>query len=144
MPTGRTNAEQSEQTRATLIAAARALFTEWGYVNTTIEAIVERAGVTTGALHYHFKDKAGLFRAVFAATDQAMLATVAQRIEQAEGDEWQRIMAGLHAFLEQCSTPDIQRILYTDGPIVLGDRAGPPSPESGGIDQARVLCRATN
>ena len=120
MPTGRTNAEQSEQTRATLIAVARALFTERGYVNTTIEAIVERAGVTTGALHYHFKDKAGLFRAVFSATDQAMLATVAQSIEQAEGDEWQRTMAGLHAFLDQCDTPDIRRILYTDGPVVLG------------------------
>ena len=120
MPTRRTNAERSEQTRAALIAVARELFTERGYVNTTTEAITERAGVTTGALHHHFKDKAGLFRAVFSATDQAVLDTIAQIIEQAEGDEWQRIMAGLHAFLEQCNNPDIQRILYIDGPIVLG------------------------
>lgn len=49
-----------------------------------------------------------------------MLATIVQSIEQAESDEWQRSMAGLHTFLEQCSTPDIQRILYIDGPIVLG------------------------
>jgi AcrR family transcriptional regulator len=102
------------------MAAARKLFTEQGYADTPIEAIVERAGVTRGSLYYHFKDKAGLFRAVFSETDQSMLDTVAQSIEQAEGDEWQRIMAGLHAFLDQCNTPHIQRILYTDGPIVLG------------------------
>ena len=121
MSTGRTNAERSEETRATLIAAARELFTERGYGDTTTEAIVERAGVTTGALHHHFKDKAGLFRAVFSETDQSMLDTVAQSIEQAEGDEWQRIMAGLlDAFLDQCNTPHVQRILYTDGPVVLG------------------------
>ena len=120
MPTSRTNAERSEETQAALIAAAHELFTERGYGDTTTEAIVERAGVTTGALHHHFKDKAGLFRAVFSATDQSMLDTVAQSIEQAEGDEWQRILAGLHAFFDQCNTPHIQRILYTDGPIVLG------------------------
>ena len=133
MPTGRTNAERSEETQAALIAAARELFTERGYSATPTEAIVERAGVTTGALHYHFKDKVGLFRAVFAATDQAMLATVAQRIEQAEGDAWQRIMAGLHAFLEQCTSPHIQRILYTDGPIVLG----PDWPSQTGLNLLR-------
>ena len=133
MPTRRTNAERSEQTRAALIAVARELFTEWGYVNTTTESIAERAGVTTGALHHHFKDKAGLFRAVFSATDQAMLDTVAQSIEQAEGDEWQRIMAGLHAFLEQCNTPDIQRILYIDGPSVLGA----DWPSQTGLDRIR-------
>jgi len=118
--TGRTKAEQSEETRAALIAAARELFAERGYADTPTEVIVERARVTRGALYYHFKDKAGLFRAVFAETDQAMLDTVAQRIAQTEGDEWQRSMAGLHAFLKQCSTPAIQRILYIDGPIVLG------------------------
>ena len=120
MPTGRTHAERSEETRAALIAAARELFAERGYADTPTGVIVERARVTRGALYYHFKDKAGLFRAVFAETDQAMLDTIAQSIEQAEGDEWQRVMAGLHTFLEQCSTPDIQRILYIDGPIVLG------------------------
>ena len=120
MTVGHTNAERSQETRVALIAAARELFAARAYADTPTGVIVEQARVGRGALYYHFKDKAGLFRAVFSETDQAMLDTVAQRIEQAEGDEWQRIMAGLHAFLEQCCTPDIQRIPYIDGPIVLG------------------------
>lgn len=120
MPTGHTQAERSQETRAALIAVARELFAARGYADTPTGVIVERARVTRGALYYHFEDKAGLFRAVFADTDQAMLDTITQSIEQAEGDEWQRVMAGLHTFLEQCTTPTIQRILYIDGPIVLG------------------------
>ncbi len=102
------------------MAAARELFAERGYADTPTEAIVERARVTRGALYYHFKDKAGLFRDVFSETDQVMETAVAQSVEAAEGDDWQRIMTGVHTFLDLCSTPNTQRILYIDGPVVLG------------------------
>ena len=59
------NAAQSAQTQRALRAAARALFAERGYAATPTEAIVARAGVTRGALHYHFQNKAGLFSAVY-------------------------------------------------------------------------------
>ena len=70
MDARRTNAERSEETRAVLMAAAHELFTERGYADTPAESIVERARVTGGALYYHFKDKAGLFRAVHRETDE--------------------------------------------------------------------------
>ncbi len=88
MHTRRTNAERSEETRAALIAAARELFTERGYAHTPTEAIVERARVTRGALYYHFKDKAGLFRAVHRETDESLIETIAQIMAKAEGDGW--------------------------------------------------------
>ena len=136
MDTRRTNAERSEETRAALMAAARELFTERGYVNTPTEAIVERARVTRGALYYHFKDKAGLFRAVHRETDESLIETIAQIMEKAEGDEWQRAMVGSRAFLTLCSTPDIRRILYIDGPVVLASDL--PAPVGLGLIQQQT------
>ena len=56
--TGLTKAEQADKTRRALRAAARTLFTTQGYVATSTEEIARRAGMTRGALYYHFRDKA--------------------------------------------------------------------------------------
>src|SRR3546814_14645275 len=58
-------AEQSDRTRATLLSVARTLFAEAGYAGTSTEEVVQRAGVTRGALSHHFRDKRELFEAVF-------------------------------------------------------------------------------
>ena len=119
MATRRTNAEQSEETRAALVAAARTLFTERGYGATPTKTIVERAQVTSGALYYHFKDKAALFYAVYSEIESEMMHAIMQSMAAAEGDEWQRILTAIDAFLDLCTAPDIQQVIYVDGPAVL-------------------------
>lgn len=56
--------EESAQTRARLIAAAREQFERHGYARTTLEQIARSAGLTRGAVYFHFSDKAALFRAM--------------------------------------------------------------------------------
>lgn len=49
---------QAEATRELLVSIARERFTEQGYAATSIEDIVQRAGVAKGALYHHFSGKA--------------------------------------------------------------------------------------
>ena len=121
------NAEQSDQTQRALLAAARALFAERGYGATSAEAIVARAGVTRGALHYHFENKAGLFSAVYTELEGELLQGIVQSMAAAEGDEWQRILRAIDTFLDLSTAPAFQRVLYVDGPAVLNSAVPNPA-----------------
>jgi AcrR family transcriptional regulator len=70
-PTRRALAKQ--QTRAKVLAAARALFSEQGYEGATIRDIASAAGMSTGAVFANFTDKSDLFREIM-MTDMAALA----------------------------------------------------------------------
>ncbi len=56
--------EESQETRRTIIAAAREMFLTNGVTNTSLEQIAAAAGVTRGAIYWHFADKAALFYAM--------------------------------------------------------------------------------
>ncbi|WP_030231409.1 ScbR family autoregulator-binding transcription factor [Streptomyces sp. NRRL S-350] len=60
--------ERSERTRGRLVEAGAALFDRRGYAGATLGEIAAAAGVTKGALYFHFASKEELARAVF---DQA-------------------------------------------------------------------------
>jgi TetR/AcrR family transcriptional repressor of mexAB-oprM operon len=53
--------EQAEQTRIAILAAAEQLFLEKGVAHTSLEHIAKAAGVTRGAVYWHFENKAHLF-----------------------------------------------------------------------------------
>lgn len=52
----------AEATREALLDAAEAVFYERGVARASLEAIARRAGLTRGALYWHFDGKADLFR----------------------------------------------------------------------------------
>jgi len=54
-----------EETRWRLLQAATEVFAEVGYRAATTREIARRAGVNLAAIHYHFGDKAELYREVF-------------------------------------------------------------------------------
>jgi len=56
--------EDAELTRQRLIDAAREVFLQRGVSRTTIEHIAAAAGVTRGAVYWHFSNKTELFRAM--------------------------------------------------------------------------------
>jgi TetR/AcrR family acrAB operon transcriptional repressor len=56
--------EEAERTRKQIIDAARTVFHQHGVGRSTLEKIAQAAGVTRGAVYWHFKDKAELFFAM--------------------------------------------------------------------------------
>lgn len=61
-----------------LIECARDEFSEKGYMKASVRSICNRAGVTTGALYFFFKDKADLFSAVVGEAYK-MIMTLAKK-----------------------------------------------------------------
>ncbi|MFE0514240.1 ScbR family autoregulator-binding transcription factor [Streptomyces sp. NPDC058964] len=59
--------ERAVRTRRAVIEAAAAVFAERGYTAATIAEILDRAGVTKGALYFHFDSKEALARGVIEA-----------------------------------------------------------------------------
>lgn len=127
-PQGR--AEAAELTALRLVATARMAFAVQGFAQISLDALAAEAGVTRGALHHHFQNKAGLFEAVFRAVD-AEIGAELDVIYDAQGDAWAGLKACYHAYLDLALRPDRARILFRDAPSVMGARAMEILMESG-------------
>jgi AcrR family transcriptional regulator len=115
----RTQQERTEATTNALTGAARELFASDGYAATSLDAVVEKAGVTKGALYHHFSGKRDLFAAVFAA-EQVRISGAILAAAEGKRDPWDAFEAGCRAFIEACQEPGVQRITLLDAPAALG------------------------
>ena len=132
-------AKRSHHTRRLLLDAGRELFAEKGYDHVTTEEILQRTGLTRGALYYHFRDKTDFFAAVFADVRADRVAHLERVIEAADGDLWQRlVVTGCRAFVETLSDPTVRRILHVEGPAVLSWPAR--QERNPGLNLLRRLC----
>ncbi|MFB7257557.1 ScbR family autoregulator-binding transcription factor [Streptomyces nojiriensis] len=61
------------RTRLTILSAAAKIFEEHGYQAATISQILREAGVTKGALYFHFQSKEDLAQEVLAGQDQRIM-----------------------------------------------------------------------
>jgi AcrR family transcriptional regulator len=102
-----------------LLAAGRRLFADRGYAQVSADEIVAAAGLSRGALHHHYKDKHGLFLAVFEQIEDEFEAEIAANMAAA-ADVPGQMAAGLGSFLDICQRPEVLRIGLIDAPTVLG------------------------
>jgi AcrR family transcriptional regulator len=123
---------QAEATRELLVAIARERFTNQGYAATSIEDIVQRAGVAKGALYHHFSGKDALFRAVYEAV-QADVVSAVMAAALAAQEPWAGVRAGLSAFLDACLDPAFRRIVVLESVSVLQ-----PEVREGGIEHVEL------
>lgn len=118
--------EMIAETRAKLIAAARRAFGTVGYAESSMDDFTASAGLTRGALYHHFGDKKGLLQAVIAEIDGEMALRVNEVASKAP-TRWQHFVDECTTYIEMALEPEIQRIMFRDGPAVLGDPAQWPN-----------------
>ena len=111
--------ERGRATRDRLVEAGRELFGQRGYDATSIEAILDSAGVKRGALYHHFDTKSALFDAVLDRV-VADIAADAAKAARAAPDPVASLRAGCDAWLRMALDPGVQRIALLDPPAVVG------------------------
>ncbi|MEU3838461.1 ScbR family autoregulator-binding transcription factor [Streptomyces sp. NPDC028635] len=113
---------RAARTRHTLLVAAAEVFADQGYTLATLPAISRRAGVSAGALHFHFPSKEALALAVE--------TTAAASVEQLA----ERCRAGDRTLLQSLvDTTSGMLLALTDDPVVRAGFAlsGDPSRKNG-------------
>jgi AcrR family transcriptional regulator len=110
----------TEATIAAIVTAARARFGAQGFELTSLEAIAADVRVTTGAIYHHFGNKQGLFRTV---AEQIEAELLSRALSVVDPDLWAQTQKAFTALIEACATTEVQRIIFLDGPRVMGPEA---------------------
>ncbi|CAB3768126.1 TetR family transcriptional regulator [Burkholderia sp. MSh2] len=103
-----------DQVRAQLLAAASDIATHHGVVALTLDAVAERAGVTKGALQYHFANKQGLLDALFGQATERFAVQMAARMAADSAGDGAAARAYVHAVLDEshpAASTDVLRVL---------------------------------
>src|SRR5450759_101864 len=74
---------RTAQTQRALLAAAREVFCERGFSDTSISDVVERAGSSVGSLYHHFGGKSELFLALWQEHQLAYESAASKAVAEA-------------------------------------------------------------
>ena len=111
---------RASATRATLLGAAREVFTASGFAEASIADVVAKAGASVGSLYHHFGGKAELYLALFEdySVRQEERAVDAVQVARAAGesDPVRLFVAGARAYLDGCWVErDLARLFLAGG-----------------------------
>jgi AcrR family transcriptional regulator len=118
-PQSNRKVEQGRVTRERLIATATRLFAEHGYDRTSIEAVLQDADVSRGALYHHFGNKEALFEAVLEGVE-TKIQEVIVAAAITSSDPVQALRTACRTWVRLAGDPTIQRIAIIDAPAVVG------------------------
>jgi AcrR family transcriptional regulator len=77
---------QPQETANRILNQAMRIFLEKGYHGTSIDDITQAAGVTKGALYWHFKSKEELLRRIVEEFETRFLDGLVQAVKDVQGD----------------------------------------------------------
>ena len=84
--------ERTRRTRRRLLLAAAGLFGEAGYHGASLSDILAAAGLTKGALYFHFRSKYALAEALLTEVERSWAAVVAEIADRGLDPLWQLLV----------------------------------------------------
>jgi TetR/AcrR family acrAB operon transcriptional repressor len=103
--------EDALHTRSSILDAAEHLFQQHGVSSTSLHAIAQAAGVTRGAVYWHFKDKSDLFNAMMERVCLPMEANSVLLVGQPGGNPLHALREHLLGVLDRLvGEPQMQRV----------------------------------
>ncbi|MFI9583691.1 ScbR family autoregulator-binding transcription factor [Streptomyces sp. NPDC052236] len=109
------------RTRESLVRAAAEVFAEAGFAPATISSICGRAGVSNGALHFHFESKRALAQAVEAAALDTV-RRVTREADERRGGPLQRLIDATHGLMSS-----LEEDVMVRAGLALADTAPRPT-----------------
>lgn len=109
----RKNKTETEQTRQDIITAARQVFAERGVSRTTLEQIAKAAGVTRGAIYWHFKNKPDLFFAMMEQVSLPLIDQIGENLpDNDQIDPLRNIQESMNEIVRLLQEDDIARTTF--------------------------------
>lgn len=105
--------EESEATREKLLDAAEEAFLENGVSRTSLERIARHAGLTRGAIYWHFQDKSDLFEAMLERVHPPMAELVEELCRTHQGDPVETLRGLCRHGLNRIAEDPRHRRVYT-------------------------------
>jgi AcrR family transcriptional regulator len=100
--------ERAERTRQSLIRAAAEVFAQDGFTPASLTSISRRAGVSNGALHFHFANKSALAQAVEDEAAQ-ILHRITQQATLGTGGALQELVDATHQLMSRLAEDVVVR-----------------------------------
>lgn len=107
--------------RARLIEAGVTRFQQLGYERTSVVEIAKDAGVTTGSLYHHFKNKLGLYVVIRDEMEKRMTERMEGAVAALGGEPRPAIQAGLEVAFDAAVRFGVTRILGEPHPDKAAD-----------------------
>ncbi|HEY0288474.1 MAG TPA: TetR family transcriptional regulator [Pseudomonas sp.] len=103
--------EEAQETRKQILEAAEKAFYERGVARTTLADIAALAGVTRGAIYWHFSNKADLVQAMLDSLHEPLedMARASEREDEIDPLGWMRKLL-IHLFQQVAIDPKTRRI----------------------------------
>jgi AcrR family transcriptional regulator len=91
---------RSDKTRRHILDAAEQHFLARGYTGTRVEEVAAAAHVSVGTVYLHYASKEGLYAAVLARAQLALLDDYLAPVFELDLPPWERILAWCHAYVQ--------------------------------------------